>query len=119
MRGVGVIVLVALVFLLVLRQQQAQQLAAAPPFPAPGNPTRGPEALYDPATGQGGLSTRQQIETGVGSVVGAGAGLYVCAGNPACAGAGAYIGGVAAPYVSHGVEDGAKWTWSHTLGKLF
>jgi hypothetical protein len=118
MRGVGVIVLVALVFLLVLRQQQ-QQTAAAAPLPAPGNPARGPEALYDPTTGQGGLSTRQQIETGVGSVVGAGAGLYVCAGNPACAGAGAYLGGVAAPYVSHGVEEGAKWTWHNTLGRLF
>lgn len=114
MRGAGVIVLVVLVFLLVLRQQQ-QVLAAAPPLPAPGNPARGPEALYDPTTGQGGLSTRQQIETGVGTAVGAGAGLYLCSGNPLCATGGAYLGGVAAPFISHGAEA----AWNATLGKLF
>ncbi|MFL5381295.1 MAG: hypothetical protein ACJ8GN_02090 [Longimicrobiaceae bacterium] len=115
----AVMLVVVLVFLLVLHQRAQGTLPAAATLPPPGNPARGPDALYDPTTGQGGLSTRQQIETGVGSVVGAGAGLYVCAGNPACAGAGAYIGGVAAPYVSHGVEEGAKWTWNNTLGRLF
>lgn len=113
MKGVGVIVLVALVFLLVLRQQQQQQQFSA--APAPGNPNRGPEALYDPSTGQGGLSTRQQIETGVGTAVGAGAGLYLCSGNPLCATGGAYIGGVAAPFVSHGAQS----AWNATLGRLF
>lgn len=118
------VLVVVLVFLLVLRQREA---AAQPPaYVGPGNPARGPEALYDPTTGQGGLSTRQQIETGVGTLVGAGAGLYLCGGNPTCAAGGAYLGGVVAPYVSEGGEfvgrkvgEGAKSAWDHTLGKLF
>jgi hypothetical protein len=121
------VVLVVLVFLLVVRQREAEQAAPAPRYVVPGNPARGPEALYDPNTGQGGgLSTRQQIETGVGTLVGAGAGLYVCGGAPACAAAGGYIGGVAAPLVSHGAEEGAKGVakgataaWNATLGRLF
>jgi hypothetical protein len=111
------VVLLGVVVVLVLRRKDAP-----PPPPSgyyipngAGNPARGPEALYDPNTGQGGPSTRQQIETGVGQVVGAGVGLYVCGGNPVCAGAGAYAGGVAIPAVSHGAE----YAWNHTLGKLF
>lgn len=127
MRGGLTIVLVAIVLLLVLRQQRTSSASGVPgPTYVPGNPSRGPEALYDPTVAQGGPSTRQQIEVGVGTAVGAGAGLYVCGGNPLCASGGAYIGGTIAPYVSHGAEaagkgiaHGAEAAWNATLGRLF
>jgi hypothetical protein len=117
------LLLLLVVVVLVLRKR-AETPAGGPAAyypPGYGNPGVGPGALTDPNTGATGQpSTRTQIEVGVGSAVGAGAGLYVCAGNPACAAAGAYLGGIAAPAVSHGAEAGAKgiakgakaaWDW--------
>jgi hypothetical protein len=111
------VVLLAVVVVLILRRREEEPPPAGPYYVVPGvgNPTRGPEALYDPGTGGGGPSTRQQIETGIGQVAGAGVGLYVCGGNPICAGAGAYAGGVAVPLITKGAQS----AWDHTLGKLF
>jgi len=124
------VVLVVIVFLVVLRQQRQPAIGpSSPPLPVivPGNPAVGPGALYDPKIGGGaGPSTRQQIEVGAGSLIGAGAGLYICGGNPQCAVAGAYLGGTAAPYVSHGVENAGRFVanyatdaYDSTLGKIF
>jgi hypothetical protein len=129
LNGLPIVLLVVLVFL-VLRARLVDEAPGGGGYyvvPGAGNPALGPGVLVDPNTGaRGGPSTRTQIETGVGSIVGAGAGLYICSGAAPCAAAGAFVGGTVAPYVSRGVEEGAKgvatgaeWAWGNTLGRLF
>lgn len=122
-----IVILLVLALLLLSDRQAAPQSVPSFYYPPPGYPPTSPGArTIVPPAGPGAPSTRTQIETGVGALVGAGAGLYLCAGSPACAALGAGVGGTVAPYVSEGVEagavgvaHGAEAAYKATLGRLF
>jgi len=106
---------VVLVLLLVLRTRAQQPPpAAAPPYYGPG-----PGALTNPSTGaRGGPSTRESVETGIGTIAGFAGGTALCGGNPACGVAGGVIGGAVAPYVVDGTVGVAKGI-GHAIGGIF
>jgi hypothetical protein len=124
------VILAVLVVLLLLQSQQPapQQPPGYGPGPyGPMPPPGSPGSQYLPPPGAPGApSSRDQIEGGIGALAGAGVGLYVCGGNPICAGLGAKAGTVLVPIASHtfeagakGVAHGAEAAWNSTLGKIF